>query len=92
MNLLFWGLTISVIGKVLLAAGVLIAHSELAHEKKIDNLVLKSFKLERELTILGVILILIGYAFEIYFYGFATSMLTCSGGDCEGVAAAILSQ
>lgn len=90
MNLLFWGLTISVIGKVMLAVGVLIAHSELAHEKRVDNLVLKSFKVERTLTILGLILIVAGYAMEIYFYGF-TDMLTCFGPECA-VAAAITAQ
>lgn len=90
MNLLFWGLTISMVGKVLLAAGVLIAHTELAHEMKVDNLVLKSFKLERILTIAGIILILAGYFMEIYFYGFDTEMLTCSREECESAAAAIL--
>ncbi len=92
MNLLFWGLTISLIGKVLLAAGVLIAHTELAHEKRVDNLVLKSFKLERVLTILGILLMVIGYGMEIYFYGLTTSMLTCSGAECGNAASVILSQ
>lgn len=92
MNLLFWGLTVSMIGKVLLAAGVLIAHTELAHEMKVDNLVLKSFKLERILTAVGIILIVVGYIMEIYFYGFTTSMLTCAGNECEGAAAVLLSQ
>jgi len=91
MNLLFWGLTVSVIGKVMLAIGVLIAHSELAHEKKIDLKVLKSFKMEHTLTITGLVLILAGYLMEIYFYDFV-SMLTCSGADCALNAAVILSQ
>ena len=90
MNLLFWGLTVSMVGKVLLATGVLIAHTELAHEMKVDNLVLKSFKLERILTAVGIVLIIVGYFMEIYFYGFATTLLTCAGTECEG-AAAILS-
>lgn len=81
MNLLFWGLTISTIGKVMLASGVLIAHSELAHERRVDQLVLKSFRIERILTLAGLILIVAGYAMEIYFYGF-TSLLTCTGPEC----------
>jgi hypothetical protein len=81
MNLLFWGLTISMVGKVMVAAGVLIAHSELAHEKRVDQLVLKSFKTERVLTVVGVLLIISGYFLEIYFYGF-TDMLTCTGAQC----------
>ena len=91
MNLLFWGLTVSVVGKVLLATGVLISHSELAHEKRVDRLVLKSFKLERSLTLAGLILIVAGYGMEIYFYDFV-SLLTCFGSECEMQAAAILAQ
>lgn len=92
MNLLFWGLTISMIGKVMLASGVLIAHSELAHERKVDQLVIKSFRLERILTVAGLLLIIGGYFMEIYFYGFATSMLTCTGTGCAVEEASILSQ
>ena len=81
MNFLFWGLTISVVGKILLAVGVLLAHSEIAHEHKIDAKVLKSFRIERWMTITGIALIVIGYALEIYFYGF-TPFLTCEGMEC----------
>lgn len=90
MNLLFWGLTISMVGKVMLASGVLIAHSELAHERRIDQLVIKSFRVERILTVLGLFLIVGGYFMEIYFYGFDTSLLTCMGAQCETVAAAAI--
>ena len=91
MNLLFWALTIGVIGKVLLAVGVLIAHTELAHERKIDQLVLKSFRLEHSLTIAGIILIVAGYGMEIYFYDFF-SMLTCHGEDCALTASVLFSR
>jgi hypothetical protein len=92
MNLLFWGLTVSMIGKLFLASGVLIAHTELAHEKKVDKLVLKSFRLERVLTITGILLIIAGYTMEIYFYGFDTPLLTCYGPECGQAASVILSQ
>jgi len=91
MNLLFWALTVGVIGKILLAIGVLIAHTQLAHERVVDQLVLKSFRLEHTLTVLGILLIVTGYFMEIYFYDFV-SMLTCSGTDCALNAAAILAQ
>ena len=91
MNLLFWGLTIGTIGKVLLAVGVLIAHSELAHERKIDNRVLRSFRLEHTLTVAGLILIVCGYLMEIYFYNFL-HMIDCFGPDCGLSAALLLSQ
>ncbi len=90
MNLLFWGLTIGVIGKVMLGAGVLIAHSQLVHERTINYLVLKSYRTEHLLTVVGLILIVVGYGMEIYFYDFV-QMLTCSGTDCALNAAAILS-
>lgn len=87
MNLLFWGLTISVVGKVLLALGVLRAHGEIAHEHKIDAKVLASFRTERWMTIGGLFLIVVGYAMEIYFYGF-TPLLTCEGQACAGAVGA----
>ncbi len=90
MNLLFWGLTISVVGKVMLAMGVLMAHTEIAHEHKIDAKVLQSFRTERWLTIIGILLIVIGYAMEIYFYDFFTPFLTCDGADCMAAASAAL--
>jgi hypothetical protein len=91
MNLLFWALTVGVIGKTLLAIGVLIAHGQLAHERRIDKLVLKSFRLEHSLTIAGLLLIVAGYFMEVYFYDFL-SLLTCHGPDCAMAAAALLSQ
>lgn len=92
MNILFWGLTVSMLGKLLLAGGVLIAHSEIAHEKRIDQQVLKSFRIELMLTIIGIILIVAGYIMEVYFYSADTELLRCSGPTCEQAAAAILSQ
>lgn len=91
MNILFWALTIGVVGKVLLAVGILIAHGGIVHERRIDNLVLKGFHTEKILTIVGIVMIVIGYTMEIYFYGF-TPLLTCTGSECAGAASAILSQ
>ncbi len=91
MNLLFWGITISTIGKLMLAFGVLWAHSEILHEHRIDNRVLKSFKVERVLTLIGILLIVLGYAMEMFFYGFTTDLLTCWNEDCAAGAAVIRS-
>lgn len=91
MNILFWALTIGVIGKVLLAFGVLLAHSKLAHEHKIDMKVLKAFRLEHTITIIGIILIVLGYFMELYFYGF-TPLLTCEGAECAAMVNAVFSQ
>jgi len=91
MNLLFWGLTIGVIGKVMLAIGVLMAHTMLAHEHKVDAKVLSTFRKEHTITIIGITLIIIGYLLEIYFYGF-TSLLTCPLGECAAAVNAAISQ
>lgn len=82
MNILFWGLTIGTIGKVLLAVGVIIAHSGLVKEQRIDTASLRSFRIEHSITILGVILIVLGYFMEVYFYGY-TPFLTCTGVECS---------
>ena len=81
MNLLFWALTIGVIGKVLLAAGVLMAHSSLAQEHKIDEMVLRTFRKEQIITLVGITLIIIGYFMEIFFYGY-TPLLSCGLENC----------
>lgn len=91
MNLLFWGLTTGIIGKVLLVVGVLKAHGEIAHEHRIDAKVLKTFKTERWLTILGLFLMVIGYGMEIYFYGF-TPLLTCEGAQCGAAIGSLFTQ
>lgn len=91
MNLLFWALTTSVVGKVFLAMGVLLAHSQIAHEHRIDNAVLRSFKTERTLAIIGLFLIVIGYAMEVYFYGF-TPLLTCQGDECAAALGTLITQ
>jgi hypothetical protein len=82
MNILFWGLTIGTLGKVLLAVGVIIAHSGIVKERKIDSEVLRGFRVEHTITILGLLMIVLGYFMEIYFYGF-TPFLTCSGLECS---------
>ncbi|MCD5381794.1 MAG: hypothetical protein LR017_00580 [Candidatus Pacebacteria bacterium] len=81
MNLLFWALTIGVIGKVMLAVAVLRAHIAILHEHKIDGVVLDAIKRERWITIIGLMLIVTGYLLEIIFYGY-TPMLTCAFGEC----------
>jgi hypothetical protein len=92
MNLLFWGLTVGLAGKILLVVGVLMAHGKIAHEHRIDKAVLKSFHTEKIITILGLIFIILGYCMEVYFYSVDTPLFTCIGQQCEEAAAAILSQ
>lgn len=81
MTLLFWGITISTVGKVILGVGVLMAHGKISHEHRIDKQVLTTFHTERILTIAGLLLIFAGYLLEIYFYGFLP-FAPCEGSEC----------
>lgn len=91
MNLLFWGLTIGVIGKMLLAIGILKVHYVMAQERRIDEQVVRSFHLEKIMTLVGVICILAGYILEIAFYN-SNNVLTCSLADCAASAFSTLVQ
>lgn len=84
MNILFWGLTLGTIGKVLAIVGVLFAHMKLAKERRVDTAVVHSLHTEKILTIVGLVLILLGYLMEVYFYNFTTSFLSCVGNQCAG--------
>lgn len=83
MNLLFWGLTLSAFGKVLVAGAVLKVHHVMAKEHRIDRRVIRSFMTEIVVTSIGIILILTGYFMEIWFYH-SLDMLVCSPTECVG--------
>jgi hypothetical protein len=89
MSLLFWGITIGVIGKILIAIGILRVHFVMALEQRIDTKVIQSFRFEKILTLVGIALIIVGYILELYFYGL-TPMLTCHGNECAQAASVIL--
>lgn len=91
MNILFWGLTFGVIGKIFIAIGILRVHFVMAKEQKIDAVVIRSFAVEKTLTFVGIAFLILGYVMELYFYS-PTPMLTCDGVECTQASAAILSQ
>lgn len=84
MNILFWGITFGTLGKVLVVLAVLFAHHKLGEERRIDNAVIKSFRTEKILTLIGLFFILLGYGCEVYFYGFSTDFFICQGVSCTG--------
>ena len=88
MNLLFIGMTAGVVGKAMLAYGVVLVHIKMAKERRIDEVVIHSFQTELIITLLGIALIVTGYFFEVISLG-GTSFITmaCEADDC---AAAIL--
>lgn len=81
MNLLFWGLTLGTLGKVLVVIAVLNMHHTLIKEHRVDHKVVLSYRQERVLTIIGLILIVAGFLCEVYFYN-PTNMLFCHEEDC----------
>jgi hypothetical protein len=70
MTILFWGLTLGFLGKVLLAISVIMVHGKIVHEHKIDRAVIKEMRHERNLAIGAIVLVLLGYLLEVVFYGF----------------------
>lgn len=82
MNILFWGVTLGVIGEVLVVLAVLHMHHSLVKEHRIDKKVILSYRQERWLTFIGLLLIVIGYGMEVSFYG-PTDFFTCTGEDCH---------
>jgi len=57
--------TFDVIGKVMIGVSVLFVHRRIVREKKIDKSVLREIRSERWFTILGIILIAVGYLIHL---------------------------
>ncbi len=91
MNILFWGLTLGIIGKVLVVLAVLHMHHSLVKEGRIDRFILLTYKQERVITFLGLILMLVGYILEIIFYS-PTNIFSCEGIRCAAALGEVLSQ
>lgn len=81
MNILFWGITLGVIGKLVLGFAVLRVHTHIREERKIDNVVIKSIKREEVLTVIALALIVAGYVLEVAFYN-GLNFFSCFGIDC----------
>lgn len=65
MDLLFWGLTIRVVGEILIGIAVFNVHRHITKEHRIDKDVLDAIRLERWLAICGIVFIIVGYLIEI---------------------------
>ena len=62
------GLTLSTIGKIVVVLAVLHIHATLVHEHRVDKRVILSYRQERVVTWIGLILIVIGYLLEFRYY------------------------
>ena len=84
MNLLFWGITLGMLGKVLVVVAVLHMHHSLVRESRIDRTILLTYKQERVMTFIGLFLIVAGYLMEVYFYS-PTVLFNCEGAECSAL-------
>lgn len=91
MSLLFWGMTLSVIGKGLLALGIIWVHVTMANERRIDDRVVRSFRTEMYVTLFGFTLIVIGYLLEVTFLGGFTALVNCTDEACTAAIGTALS-
>lgn len=67
MNLNSLPLIIRTIGELLIGYSVLRVHSQVSQENKIDSHVKEKIKNEKQLTLVGIVLILVGLFFELFF-------------------------
>jgi hypothetical protein len=62
-------MTLSTVGKVLLAVGIIVVHVRMAKERRIDEEVIESFQTEFYITLCGLFCIICGYLLEVYALG-----------------------
>lgn len=67
---LFLGMTLGTIGKVLLGITVILVHSKMLSEHRIDRVVLKEMRREQVAASFGIIFIVLGFLCEIVFFDF----------------------
>jgi hypothetical protein len=58
-------ITLEFLGTLLIGLSVLRVHTHLSKEKKIDQHIINDIKKEKKLTIIGLILIALGFILEI---------------------------
>ena len=61
----FIGLTLEFAGTLLISISVLLVHSRVVKEHKIDESVVRQIKKEKWVTVSGIILIIIGYLLQV---------------------------
>lgn len=70
MNWLITGMTIGLIGKVMLGIAVIRVHMHLALERKVDGDVVRAIEREKYVTAAAILLMIVGYILEtLYFMG-----------------------
>jgi UPF0716 family protein affecting phage T7 exclusion len=60
------GITLDVIGTILIAYTVLQVHYRMRKERAIDSRVIHEMRKERAMSIAGIMLIIVGYIFQVF--------------------------
>jgi len=66
LTILIIGITLDVIGTILIAYTVLRVHNRAREERAIDSRVINEMKKERAASIVGIVLIIVGYVFQMF--------------------------
>lgn len=64
MAIILIGFILDMLGKVLLALSVFLVHNRVMKERRIDKRVIKGMRKERNLVIIGLILIVVGFLLQ----------------------------
>jgi len=72
--MLIIGITLGMIGTVLLGFAVIRVHSHVSQEHKIDRDVVKAIKRERITSIIAILFIIAGYILELMHFGAIVSI------------------
>ena len=70
MDLLFWGLTAGIAGEVLIGVAVMSVHWRIVKEHKIDRVVLREMRRERNLALICIALMVLGYILKVSHFGY----------------------
>jgi len=89
MNLFFLGMTLDIIGKALLALGIIWVHVKMTKERRIDDVVIRSFHTEICITIVGFAFMLTGYILEVMAFGGFNNFIGCVGEACTHLPASM---
>lgn len=65
MDLSLIGLSLGTLGKILVVLAVLHMHHSLIVEHRVDKVVILSYQQERIITVVGLLLIIIGFILEV---------------------------
>ena len=90
MSLLFLGMTMSVIGKVMLGLAIIWVHITMSTERSIDEEVVKAFRRETIITVIALLLIGTGYFLEVAALGGFDALMACKGAECAAMVGGAL--